>query len=175
MREKSLIQTIIQKITNIVLIIAFAWLLVHSFLSTESVSGHSMEPTLSSYDLVLVDTLKYKFFNPSRLDVVIFKKPDSTESIKRVVGLPGETIVIQNGCIYIDGNLLEDAPISDISIAGIAAKPIQLKDDEYFVIGDNADSSEDSRFTNVGSVHRSWITGKIWFKLKPFKKIGLVK
>ncbi len=175
MREKNSIQIIVQRLTDVIVVIALAWFLVHSFLTTVSVSGHSMEPTLSSDDLVLVNTLKYNFFEPSRMDVVVFKKKDSTENIKRVVGLPGETIVIQNGCIYIDGNLLESSSISNISLAGIAAKPIQLMDDEYFLIGDNADSSEDSRFINVGSVHRSQIMGKIWFRLKPFGKLGLIK
>lgn len=175
MREKSFIQIAVQHITNIIVIIALAWFLVHSFLTTVSVSGHSMEPVLSSYDLVLVDTLKYKFFKPGRMDIVVFKRNDSTENIKRIVALPGETVVIQNGHIYIDGSLLESNIISDINLAGIAAKPIQLMDDEYFLLGDNADSSEDSRFINVGSVHESQIIGKVWFKLMPFSKLGLVK
>ncbi len=175
MREKNFIQLAVHHITNIIVIIALAWFLVHSFLITVSVSGHSMEPVLSSDDLVLVDTLKYDFFKPKRMDIVVFKKSDSSENIKRIVGLPGETIIIQNGCIYIDGNLLESSKIPNIALAGIAAKPIQLLDDEYFLIGDNADSSEDSRFINVGAVHKSQIVGKVWFKLMPLGKSGFVK
>ncbi|MBE6003229.1 MAG: signal peptidase I [Lachnospiraceae bacterium] len=175
MREKSFIQIAVHTLTNIFVLIALAWFIVHSFLTTVEISGHSMEPALSSGDLVMVDTLKYKFFAPDRLDVVIFQKNDSTENIKRVVGLPGETVVIQNGRIYINGTLLESDTISNISLAGIAEKPVQLMDDEYFLIGDNADSSEDSRFINVGNVHKSQILGKVWFRLLPIDKVSLVK
>ncbi|WP_036609053.1 signal peptidase I [Oribacterium sp. P6A1] len=174
MREKSFIQIAVHTLTNIFVLIALAWFIVHSFLTTVEISGHSMEPGLSSGELVMVDTLKYKFFTPDRLDVVIFQKNDSTENIKRVVGLPGETVVIQNGRIYINGTLLESDSISNISLAGIAEKPVQLMDDEYFLIGDNADSSEDSRFINVGNVHKSQIIGKVWFKLLPINKVSLV-
>ena len=175
MREKSFIQIAVHTLTNIFVLIALAWFIVHSFLTTVEISGHSMEPGLSSGELVMVDTLKYKFFTPDRLDVVIFQKNDSTENIKRVVGLPGETVVIQNGRIYINGTLLESDTISNISLAGIAEKPVQLMDDEYFLIGDNADSSEDSRFINVGNVHKSQILGKVWFRLLPIDKVSLVK
>ncbi|SFG08843.1 signal peptidase I [Oribacterium sp. WCC10] len=175
MREKSFIQKTVHTLTNIFVLIALAWFIVHSFLTTVEISGHSMEPGLSSGEIALVDTLKYKFLKPSRLDVVIFQKNDSTENIKRVVGLPGETVVIQNGRIYINGTLLESDKISNISLAGIAEKPVQLMEDEYFLIGDNADSSEDSRFINVGNVHKSQITGKVWFILLPLDKINFVK
>ncbi|MCR5008093.1 MAG: signal peptidase I [Oribacterium sp.] len=174
MREKNIIYITVHTLTNIAVIIALAWFLVHSFLTTVEISGHSMEPVLSSGDLVLVDSLGYKFFHPSRMDVVIFRKNDSTNNVKRIVGLPGETITIQNGRIYIDGTLMENDKISNISLAGVAEKPIKLLEDEYFLIGDNADSSEDSRFTNVGNIHRSQIVGKIWFRLLPTLKIGVI-
>ena len=115
------------------------------------------------------------FMKPKRMDVVIFQRSDATRNVKRVIGLPGETVVIQNGRIYIDGTLLESDQISDISLGGIAEKPVELMEDEYFLIGDNADSSEDSRFINVGNVKRSQILGRIWFRLLPFKKIGFIK
>jgi len=174
MREKNIIYITVHTLTNIAVIIALAWFLVHSFLTTVEISGHSMEPVLSSGDLVLVDSLGYKFFHPNRMDVVIFRKNDSTDNVKRIVGLPGETITIQNGRIYIDGTLMENDKISNISLAGVAEKPIKLMEDEYFLIGDNADSSEDSRFTNVGNIHRSQIVGKIWFRLLPTLKIGVI-
>jgi signal peptidase I len=69
---------------------------------------------------------------------------------------------------------MENDKISSISLAGVAEKPVKLMEDEYFLIGDNADSSEDSRFSNVGNIHRSQITGKIWFRLLPTLKIGTV-
>lgn len=175
MREKSPIQKFVGTVTNVIVVIALAWFLVNSFLTTEEISGHSMEPAISASDLVLVDRLTYKFMKPKRMDVVIFQRSDATRNVKRVIGLPGETVVIQNGRIYIDGTLLGSDQISDISLGGIAEKPVELMEDEYFLIGDNADSSEDSRFINVGNVKRSQILGRIWFRLLPFKKIGFIK
>ncbi len=174
MREKSLIQQLVGTVTNVIVIIALAWFLVNSFLTTEEISGHSMESTVSAGDLVLVDRLSYRFLDPQRMDIVIFQRSDKTKNVKRIVGLPGETVIIQNGHIYIDGVLLESSLISDISLAGIAEKPVQLMEDEYFLIGDNADSSEDSRFINIGNVKRSQILGKVWFRLLPFRRIGLL-
>ena len=172
--NRNFIQSAVHTISNVIVIIALAWFLVHSFLAQGMMTGHSMEPALSDGDLVLVDTLKYRFFSPDRMDIVIFKKADSTENVKRVVGLPGETVTIQNGHIYINGKLLETDKISEISLAGIAENPIELMDDEYFLIGDNADSSEDSRFANVGNVKKSQIIGKIWFRIRPFGSLGLI-
>lgn len=175
MREKSPIQYMVNTFTNLVVVIALAWFLVHSFLTTVEISGHSMEPAISANDIVLVDLLSYTLTEPKRMDIVVFQRSDATENVKRVIGLPGETVVIQNGRIYINGNLLESTEISSISLSGIAEKPVELMDDEYFLIGDNADSSEDSRFINVGNVKRFQILGKIWFRLLPLGKIGPVK
>jgi signal peptidase I len=175
MKEKSMIQSIVRGLSNIVVLIALAWFVVHSFLSQAYVSGHSMEPALASGDLVLVDTLRYDFVKPARMDVVIFRRSDHSQNIKRIVGLPGETVLIRSGHIYINGNLLESDEISDISLAGIAENPVELMDDEYFLIGDNADSSEDSRFANIGNVKKSQMIGKVWFILTPLSRTGLVK
>lgn len=176
MKEKpNLIRKTVRWITDIVVVIAAAWFLVHSFLSQAIVSGHSMEPALEAGDLVLVDTLQYQLLDPQRMDVVLFLRGDGSENIKRIVGLPGETLTIQNGHIYIDGHLLESEQISEISLPGIAEHPVELQEDEYFLIGDNADSSEDSRFINVGNVKRSQIIGKVWFRLQPFSQIGMIK
>ena len=174
MKEYTPIRKTIQGMSNVIVAIALAWFIVHSFLGQEIVSGHSMEPTLSAEELVLVDTLVYKLFPPGRLDIVVFQRNDSRENVKRVVGLPGETVVIQNGHIYINGSLLKSDRISEISLAGIAENPVELMEDEYFLIGDNPNSSEDSRFVNVGNVRRQQIIGKLWFRLQPFKKTGPV-
>lgn len=172
MRERSLIQLIVQEIVNVIVVIALAWFLIFSFFRTVEVSGHSMEPVLSSSELVLVDSLRYRFMKPRRFDIVLFRKSDDTDNIKRVIGLPGETIIIQNGHIYIDGKLLESTAFSDITIAGIAENPVKLGKDEYFLIGDNTDSSEDSRFSNVGNVNRAQISGRVWCRVLPVSKIG---
>ncbi|MDY6307503.1 MAG: signal peptidase I [Oribacterium sp.] len=175
MREHNPLQQFVHAMTDIIVLISLAWFIVHSFLSTEIISGHSMEPSLSAGDLVMVDTLRYQFVKPKRFDIVEFRRSGHDDNVKRVVALPGETIVIQNNRIYIDGRLLENDFLPDVSLAGIAANPVQLGANEYFLIGDNADSSEDSRFSNVGNVRLEQIIGRVWFRLKPFNKFGPTK
>ena len=93
--------------------------------------------------------------------------------MKRVVGLPGETIQIQNGQVLVDGTALKEAGFGQTyTVAGLAEVPIHLGEEEYFLLGDNGDSSEDSRFAIVGNVHRDQILGKIWLRVAPFSEFG---
>ncbi len=174
MREKNGLQKIIRFLIDAIVTVCLAWFLTRSFLSQSAISGHSMEPTLSSGDLVLVDILTYQLSQPKRMDIVMFRRNDSTENVKRVVGLPGEIVWIQNGHIFINGEKL-DSDMPEIALAGIAANPVELSADEYFLIGDNADSSEDSRFVNIGNVKRERIQGKIWFRILPLSELGRIE
>ena len=133
-----------------------------------------MEPALSTGDTVLIDELSYRFIKPKRMDIVLFQRADKSYNMKRIVGLPGETVIIQNGRIYINGELLETTKISPIALPGLAKNPVELGKDEYFLIGDNTDSSEDSRFQNIGNVHFSQIRGRVWFRLLPLRKMKLI-
>ena len=133
-----------------------------------------METALSTGDTVLIDELSYRFIKPKRMDIVLFQRADKSYNMKRIVGLPGETVIIQNGRIYINGELLETTKISPIALPGLAKNPVELGKDEYFLIGDNTDSSEDSRFQNIGNVHFSQIRGKVWFRLLPLRKMKLI-
>jgi signal peptidase I len=108
------------------------------------------------------------------MDIVLFQRADKSYNMKRIVGLPGETVIIQNGRIYINGELLETTKISPIALPGLAKNPVELGKDEYFLIGDNTDSSEDSRFQNIGNVHFSQIRGRVWFRLLPLRKMKLI-
>lgn len=96
--------------------------------------------------------------------------------MKRIIGLPGETVQIIENRIYINGELLQTGEIPDIvTIAGVAEYPIELGDDEYFLLGDNRESSEDSRFATVGNVKREQLIGRVWFRFQPFSEMGLVQ
>ena len=166
---------LINRIVEIVTVIALAVFVGRFFCVPNTVSGHSMEPTLNNGDFVLVDTVCYHLFSPGRGDVIAFSKGDGTVSIKRVIGLPGETVQIQNGVVYIDGNPLQkDGEDFTVTLAGDAQEEIVLEGDEYFVLGDNHDSSEDSRFSNVGNIKRSEIMGKVWIRLAPLQNIGFL-
>lgn len=146
-----------------------ASVLVFSVGMRTSVIGVSMEPGLYNGQEILINQLKYKFVNPKRGDVVVFL-PNGNQNthyyVKRVVGVPGETIQIRDGKLYINGVLAEESESYDkIADAGIAENEITLGSDEYFVMGDNCNNSEDSRSGNIGAVKRDDITGKAWFHM----------
>ncbi len=175
MNERKLFQKALRALINIIVLISFAWFLVYALLSQTVVSGYSMEPTLSANDMVLTDLMIYHIIPPRRFDVISFYRNDGTVNVKRIVGLPGETVLIQNQKIFINGKELEAPEISDITLPGIAENPVTLPKEEYFVIGDNANSSEDSRFENVGNVRRNQIVGKLWFRISPIQELRLIR
>lgn len=149
--------------------VLIASVLVFSVGMRTSVIGVSMEPGLYNGQEILINQLKYKFVNPKRGDVVVFL-PNGNQNthyyVKRVVGLPGETIQIRDGKLYINGVLAEESESYDkIADAGIAENEITLGNDEYFIMGDNRNNSEDSRSGNIGAVKRDDITGKAWFHM----------
>ncbi|MDO4633225.1 MAG: signal peptidase I [Eubacteriales bacterium] len=166
-------------IFEIAVVILFAFVLVYFFGQTRTNLGESMELTLSDNDVVLIDTISYRVGSPKRNDIIAFKPNGSSTAqtyIKRVIGLPGETIQIENGMINIDGKvLLENTDLPPISDAGLAETPITLGVTEYFVLGDNRNNSEDSRHADVGIVNASYIEGKVWFRLSPSETRGRVR
>ncbi len=142
-------------------------MLVFFFGQRVSNAGDSMRPTLQNGDIVLMNRLIYNASKPKRGDVIAFK-PNGNEnahySIKRVVGLPGETVQIKEGTIYINNEeQVKDIYTFEIESPGIAEEPIKLGEGEYFVMGDNHTSSDDSRMADVGNVKREDIYGRVWF------------
>ena len=147
----------------------FGYAVVTFGVQTVQVVGPSMNTTYQDGDTVLVNKLVGTVIRPKRYDVIAFRQIDfgSYYEIKRIVGLPGETVQIKDGTVYIDGAPLSDSPIKDkIRVAGLAEREIVLEKNEYFVLGDNVNNSEDSRYSNVGNVSRTEITGKVIYKLK---------
>lgn len=174
--DNNKLRHVVNWIVDIVVVIAFAWFLVYAFGTQIVIAGHSMHPLLTSEDVVLMDRLAYDFGHPVRFDVVVFQREDRKMNVKRVIGLPGETVQIKNDEIYIDGEKLKQpAGLGRVSLAGLAEKPVKLGEDEYFLLGDNRDSSEDSRFSNIGNVSGSQIQGRVWFRIMPFVKMELIR
>lgn len=171
-------EPIMKLISDLIMIICTAYLLVTSFFSNTTIVGHSMNDTLQNGDTVLINSIAYKFNPPSRYDVIVFEPKIGNVSqyyVKRVIGLPGETIQIKDGRVYIDNNLLEDDVITtEIHNAGLAEDPIVLGYNEYFVLGDNRNNSDDSRFSNVGLVKGDTIIGKPWLTVYPFSSFGII-
>ena len=160
--------------------VVVATLLVIRFLGQRTeVSGHSMENTLSDRDNLIVDKITYRFRDPKRYDIIVFpyKYKENTFYIKRIIGLPGETVQItEEGDILIDGEVLEESYGKEVMKSpGIAADPILLGEDEYFVLGDNRNASADSRDPSVGIISGEDIVGRAWLRIWPLNKFGILK
>ena len=147
------------------------------------VEGESMEPTLTDGDSVVIQRLSYYFTDPKRYDVVVFPvhydsgSTEKTYYIKRVIGLPGETVQIIDGSVYINNEKLTDDKYSSTTIneAGIAENPLVLGENQYFVMGDNRNMSTDSRNSYVGLVNKNDIVGEAWICTWPLNHFGGLK
>ncbi len=165
-------------VLEIALVVVLAYFVVWFFGQRVSTVGDSMKPELQNGDVVLVNRLSYRIGSPKRGDVIVFK-PKGNENnhyyIKRVIGLPGETVQIVENTIYIDGEKLDEKyETTDLTYAGLAGDLITLDKDEYFVLGDDRQNSDDSREDDIGNVKRSYIYGKAWFVISPFSDLGFV-
>ncbi len=166
-----LIREIFSWIFVTVLAIVIATALVLAFGMQVRVIGDSMQPTLYNGQSVLVDKALSKIISPKTGDIIVFLPNGNVNShyyVKRIVATPGDKIQIIDGALYVNDEIrMEDSDMYDkMEDAGIAANPIKLQSGEYFVLGDNRNSSEDSRSANIGIVKSGMIVGKAWFKLK---------
>ena len=161
---------------EILLVVMLAYGVSHVLFRTITMQENSMEPTLSSGDTMFLNRMAFRILSPKRGDVIAYRVTDeATESlhIKRIVGLPGETIQIMNGQILINGQTyVEKKSYPAIIDPGLAQTPITLADDEYFVLGDNRNGSEDSRYASVGNIRSKRIFGRVWLRIWPIRKFG---
>ncbi|MCR4924083.1 MAG: signal peptidase I [Lachnospiraceae bacterium] len=177
--ETNQIYDIILWVIGILVAVFLGVTLVYFYGLRINMVGSSMEPVLYNGQGVLLDRVTYRFTAPKRGDVIAFYPNGNSKShlyIKRVIGLPGETIQIKDYYVYING-MRYFMDLSEYTYeAGVAENEIVLKEDEYFVLGDNRENSEDSRSANIGNVTRSMIIGKAWLHLKTSKaKMGLIE
>lgn len=163
-------------IVEIVIVLFLAAASVYFFGMRTSVVGVSMSPTLESGDQILVNRVSYSLFDPQPNDVIVFLPNGNEKShyyVKRVIGVPGDTVQIKDGSVFVNGERFEEEIDADaIETAGIAGEKITVGEDEYFVLGDNRGSSEDSRYANIGNVKQEYIVGKAWFVLSPSERRG---
>lgn len=164
---------------QILVMIAFGIVVAMFFFQMVTMQEGSMEPTFSAEDTFFVNKVSYKIGNPKRGDVIVFKTSsdeDAALHIKRVIGLPGETIQIKEGQILIDGSTYKEGrDLPAITNPGLADDEIKLQAGEYFVLGDNRNNSEDSRYADVGNVQKKYIVGRVWFQIRPLKSLGFIK
>ena len=178
--QKNVWKELLEMVLYLVIALVAALLIVKFVGQRTQVDGSSMNPTLYDKENLILDKISYHFRDPERFDIIVFpfeEDGEETHFIKRIIGLPGETVQIIDGYVYINGELLE----SDIygkevmEYEGRAAEPITLGDDEYFVLGDNRNNSRDSRFEEVGNIKRGDITGRAFLRIWPLNKFGLLK
>lgn len=174
-RKKRRLQAIDKKnltswIVQILIVMVIAAVLVIYFGQKVSNQGESMNPVVKNGDVVLTNRIIYDISRPQRGDVIAFQpngNDNASYRIRRIIGLPGETVQLKDGVVFINGEqLLEEYDTTSIDDVGIAGEEIQLAGDEYFVLGDNRSPVDDSRQANIGNVKREEIYGKAWFVIE---------
>ncbi len=172
---------IISTLAYVLGVLCLTWLVITFVGQRTAVDGSSMEPMLSDGDNLLVDKITYRFREPQRYDIIVFppQYEVNTYYIKRIIGLPGETVRIDlEGNIYINDEILPEnygREIISPDKVGRATKPVVLGEDEYFVLGDNRNNSMDSRTEVVGNIKREEIIGRAWIRIWPLSKLGVLK
>ena len=164
---------------GLLIVIALGVFAVRGFGIKTVIIDQSMNPTLQNEDVVLLNKLSYKIGSPKRMDVVAVRIGASENSptyVRRIIGLPGETVQIKDGKVYIDDTELEltfnDAAIEN---AGVAEKGEPLGDNEYFVLCDDYNNNrDDSRLDSIGTIDSDQILGKVWLIRSPLSRLGLV-
>lgn len=181
-RKKKINMAIVKEVCVWSVEIAITLLLAFTFVYfiglRTSVVGQSMAETLHGGDEILVNRFIYKVTNPKPNDIIVFLPNGNEKShyyVKRVVAVPGDTVLIKDGALYVNGELFEEE-IDAVSIeeAGLASEEITLASDEFFVLGDNRNNSEDSRYANIGNIKKEYIIGKAWFRIAPWGDLGFL-
>ena len=169
---------IISTAAYLLIVVALTFLFVQFVGQRTHVNGDSMNVTLEDGDNLIVDKLSYRFSDPERYDIIVFpyQYQEKTYYIKRIIGMPGETVQIIDGMVYIDGEMLDETYGKEVmQYAGVASDPITLGEDEYFVLGDNRNNSSDSRDPSVGNIQEDQIIGKAFIRIWPLNKFGILK
>ena len=176
--KKSVKKEIFGYLRIIVAGVVIAVLLNKFVIINADITSESMSTTFEKGDKLIGFRLSYIFSKPERGDVIIFEYPDDGDKllIKRVIGLPGETIQIKGDTIYINGKAIKENYGKDpMTESGIAEKPLKLANDEFFVLGDNREISDDSRYEDVGPVKRKNIAGRAILRISPLSEFGTFK
>lgn len=156
-------------IAELVAVILLAFLTVKAVGITVTVPEESMEPTLSLSDVVLMNRIIYKVRDPKAGDVVVFMPSgnlSAQHSIKRVIGTPGDRVIIKGGRVFVnDEAYAELTEVEEMKSSGLAEEEITLGKDEYFLLGDNRNNSEDSRYVTIGNIRGDELLGLVWFDI----------
>lgn len=177
-KKNSIVKEIISMLICFIVAIICAYIIVTYVFRITIVSGDSMNNTLISGETLYVDKIAFRFSDPKRGDIVILHYPiindefSSESYIKRVVGMPGETISIKDGIVYINGESGLDKWAGNHIMKDM--EPVYIPKDCYFVMGDNRSNSKDSRTVTVGPIPRKQIIGRPVFRFYPFSEFGKI-
>lgn len=173
-----IVKEVLVWIAEIAMAVLLAFTFVYFVGLRTSAVGQSMAATIYNGDNVLVNRFIYVVSDPKPNDIIVFRPNGNEKShlyIKRVIAVPGDEVQIIKGVVYVNGEVFDEAvEVASIEEAGIAGEPMVLGDDEYFVLGDNRNNSEDSRFVNIGNVKKEYIIGKVWFRLASWREFGFL-
>jgi signal peptidase I len=165
-------------IETVVVALVLAVVLYLFIMTPHEVVGNSMHPTYKNGEYLMANKLTFKFSKPQRGDVIIFKYSDTQDFIKRIIGIPGDNVMVKDGHIYINDNMLDESSYLDSSVITNGGsyihegQTITVPQDSYFVSGDNRPNSSDSR--EFGPIEFSRIKGKAWIVYFPFDQFRIV-
>lgn len=177
-KHKKILKNVLIWIVEIAAVVGLSYFIVNYGLEKVTMAGDSMNDTLVDGDQILINKFSYRFTPPKRFDIIVYRqngKEHSYYSVKRVIGLPGDTVQIKDGCVYIDGKKIKErVSVDEMVNGGLALEKIKLDEDEYFVLGDNRNDSEDSRFASIGNIVRDEIIGKAWIRTNSFTFVNQI-
>jgi signal peptidase I len=157
---------LLREIVETVLLTAAIFLVVNAATGRFRIEGQSMEPNLHDGEYVLIDKISYMLHTPERGDVVVFTPPNNERDyIKRVIGLPGDTVEVRGGRVYVNGAALDEPYLS--SPTNSADQSYRVDEGRYFVMGDNRNNSSDSRSSSIGAITPQSIVGRAWLVYWP--------
>lgn len=172
----ALLEFILDFFKTLFLVALAAFLIRYFLVQPFIIEGNSMEPNFHDSEYLLTDKLSYRFTSPQRGEVIIFHPPENpgVNYIKRVIGLPGETVEIKEGKVFVNGKLFNEPEIeAETQVTSQKELKLTVPFDTYFVLGDNRPHSRDSR--ELGTIPKINITGRVWFVVLPFQDFGLVR
>jgi len=176
-QERSAASSLLREVAEVVVLAVILYFGISFAVQAVHVEGLSMFATLDDNDYLIANKIDYRLHAPQRGDIVILRPPtnNSTDFIKRIIGLPGERVLINGGIVYINGHVLDEpylpeAWTNDNSWPDGNSSGRLMGPDEYFVMGDNRNRSQDSRF--FGPISRGRIDGKAWFRIWPLRHFG---
>ncbi len=174
----SAVREVLTWTAEILITLMIAFTLVYFVGLRTGVVGQSMAGTLEGGTEILVNRFIYKVTNPQPNDIIVFLPNGNEKShyyVKRVIAVPGDTVQIRDGAVFVNGKPFpEEIQTADIEDPGLAEEELVLGDDEFFVLGDNRNNSEDSRYANIGNIKKEYIVGKAWFIVSPWGDLGFL-